>query len=205
MADLLSLCSEGDVGAVREALEGGGDPNYSGGGMYKTCLMVAAMRGHAGVVEELLRHPRIRVNDTDSGNTTALHTACSRGQAAVVQVLVNHPGIDWSGRSKLGRTPLELAEKYGRADCARILQAAMARGSQVGAHTSTQHHTIPQVTPVHGLASQGASQGAQVVVLTVTKLMLIFSGFNIPWKYQWQRSNLHQPCQWRPKCLHRRK
>ena len=135
-SDLWSVCDgrEGDVKGVRAALGRGGEPNSRGPGdsnSYQgeqTCLMAAAIHGHVGVVEELLRHPGIRVNDTSSNNITALHSACTNGHAAVVQLLVAHPGIDCNARWR-GLTPLMWAVcppgspglNVGRDECVRVM------------------------------------------------------------------------------------
>ena len=130
---LWEKCKAGDVGGVIEAIEGGGDPNYSH--LLTTCLMVAAEKGHVGVVEELLRQPGIRVNDTDHPfGSTALHEACEWGHAGVVRLLVGHPGVDTQVRDNEGETPLEVAEspnemvtdREGHTECARILRAQVA-------------------------------------------------------------------------------
>ena len=127
---------------MREELGRGGDPNYSDSMGY-TCLMNAAEYGHVAVVKELLRHPRIQVNDTDSDNETALHLACYHG---VVQLLVSYPGVNLSFRNDGCATPLEDAEREDHGDCAHILREAGNRGSQVTSHTAV-HCTVRQKGP----------------------------------------------------------
>ena len=104
----MHLSHTGEVGGVRAALAEGGDPNsrgdlYSGGGRGGTCLTAAASSGHLGVVEELLNHPSIRVNDTDYDTYTALHWACIKGHAGVVRLLVAHPGADLENDASASR------------------------------------------------------------------------------------------------------
>ena len=56
--------------------------------------MLAAMRGHNKVVENLLKRPEIRVNDESPKTSTALHVASFFGHAQVVGELLNMEEID---------------------------------------------------------------------------------------------------------------
>lgn len=70
-----------------------------------SALRLAASRGHAGCVEELLFRGA-EVN-ADPGGKTALHDACMGSHAVCVQLLLSH-GADPDMRAEDGSAPLHL-------------------------------------------------------------------------------------------------
>ena len=100
-------CMFGRVEEVREALAAGADPNAR---VYNnTCLMVAALGNHSGVVELLLSTQGIQVNAKTEYGTTALHKACNSGSLAIIALIVKSPGVLLNERNNFGDTPIMLA------------------------------------------------------------------------------------------------
>ena len=56
--------------------------------------MTAAYRGHTEIIQLLLAHPEILVNEKDSYGATALIYAASNGHPAITQLLLSDPRID---------------------------------------------------------------------------------------------------------------
>lgn len=86
----------------------------------ETCVFVAALHGHADVVEILLRAGA----DADARNLrglTALHKATMLGHARVVNVLLKC-GADPLLRDSRGRTAAELAEKFRKPQAASVIR-----------------------------------------------------------------------------------
>ncbi|XP_012589318.1 PREDICTED: ankyrin repeat and SOCS box protein 10 [Condylura cristata] len=83
-----------------------------------TPLHVAASRGHAEVLQLLLRR-RARP-DSAPGGHTALHEACAGGHAACVRVLLA-AGADPNIPDQDGKRPLHLCRGPGTLECAELL------------------------------------------------------------------------------------
>ena len=101
-------CEElwGRVEEAREAHAAGADPNARGGLTNSTCLMVAALGNHDGVVELLLSTQGIQVNAKNVIGCTALHKACDRGSLASLALIVSTNGVLLNERSNIGDTPI---------------------------------------------------------------------------------------------------
>ncbi|CAL8304435.1 unnamed protein product [Merluccius merluccius] len=109
-----------------------------------SALRLAASRGHAGCVEELLfRGAEV---DADPGGNTALHDACVGGHAPCVRLLLSHgaapdlPATD-------GSAPLHLAALAQSLECSELL---LDSGAEVNMLTMES-----QSTPLHLAARKG--------------------------------------------------
>ena len=93
----------------------------------ETALMMGALKGHAGWVQQLLdRGARVDGLAGKGGKAwTALHYACSGPQADTVKVLLAR-GADRNARSPNGSTPLMMAARYGTEDQVDLLLKAGA-------------------------------------------------------------------------------
>lgn len=111
--------SSGNTRMVKLLLNHGADPkmqNMQG----RTPFDIAVLKGHATVVEELLKQGGASVNSRDYLGTTPLHFAASQGHANVVRKLLNH-GAKVNSKSDVGQTPLFIASRKGHANVVRLL------------------------------------------------------------------------------------
>ena len=113
----------GGVDLAKLLLEHGADPNLPDA-WDDTVLMTAVASGNAELVGALLGAGAVSdVKDAAFG-ATPLHVAAARGYADVVGTLLDG-GADPSATDAAGRTPLELAMRYGqRSASARLAERA---------------------------------------------------------------------------------
>uniref|UniRef100_A0A3Q3XGA2 SOCS box domain-containing protein n=1 Tax=Mola mola TaxID=94237 RepID=A0A3Q3XGA2_MOLML len=112
-----------------------------------SALRLAAGRGHAGCVEELLFRDA-EVN-ADPGGNTALHDACMGGHAACVQLLLCH-GAEPEVLAADGGAPLHLCTSAQSFRCAALLLDA---GADVNARMRES-----RLTPLHVAARRGLEE-----------------------------------------------
>ena len=116
---------------MRAALAGGEEVNKrSVGGADQegaTGLMWAAWEGHEAVVELLLQQPGLDTNLSGGpNNLTALHLACIKGHVAILRRLLAHPSLTCHNNVDIfGNTPLMLAERENKFECAMELEEAV--------------------------------------------------------------------------------
>jgi ankyrin repeat protein len=100
---LFNAVISGDINKTLRALEDGANINESILG--NSPLYFAAMKGHAKIVNLLIRHGADINARTSISGRTALHEAALKGNFETVQVLIN-AGANINIRNKFGRTPL---------------------------------------------------------------------------------------------------
>ena len=125
---LLSFAVSGKKTACMEVLLQHPDLDLS---LYSNAdaLLRTVSRGDAALLRRLLALRGANVNERTTmgwgGYNTLLHTAVLNGHLECVQVLLAHPSVNPFAKNKDGKTPLELAEKYGLDDIATLLRKAM--------------------------------------------------------------------------------
>lgn len=131
------------------------------GGYYETPLHAAINKRHLSVVLLLLERGA-DVESTNRHGRTALYTASSLGYAEVVQSLIawgadlNVTHDDWEGiLNKVRRTPLLVASRNGRLECAQVL---LENGAYVN---NRDDHGV---SPLH-LASRHPSNDLTLLLL----------------------------------------
>lgn len=87
----------------------------------ETALMLAALRGHLGVVQQLLAHGAA----VNRGGWSPLHYAATGSDPHIVELLLAK-GAQVDARSPNGTTPLMMAARYGNEDSVSLLMAAKA-------------------------------------------------------------------------------
>jgi len=142
---LVASCEKGDVAAVREALQQG-VPVNSLGRDDSTGLMRAVAMRHQEVVEELLRHPDIDINQPGLGReaVTPLHVACISDNCQAVTRLTSLPKLaSLNTKSREGWTPIMAAVANGNEGAVRaMLQVAP---SALAPLTSPSSPAVPGV------------------------------------------------------------
>ena len=111
----VTICRDGSVGEVREALESGADVNVRHRYRSMTSLMSAVDGQNEAVVAFLLEQPAIQINLQYTYGRTALHYAAYVKNRSVIKSLLNFPGIDTEVISKCGNTALDIATKFKNA------------------------------------------------------------------------------------------
>ncbi|MEZ0385506.1 MAG: ankyrin repeat domain-containing protein [Verrucomicrobium sp.] len=90
-------------------------------------LLAAAKAGHTDVVDILVKHPDINVNGHLDDGGAPLLAAAENGHVEVVAVLLRHPKIDLNKANTAGDTPLSVAVKNGHGEVVKLLLANQAR------------------------------------------------------------------------------
>ncbi|GAA6229902.1 ankyrin repeat and SOCS box protein 16-like [Lates japonicus] len=116
-----------------------------------SALRLAASRGHAGCVEELLFRGA-EVND-DPGGSTALHDACVGGHDVCVRLLLSH-GADPELLAADGSAPLHLCTSAQSFQCAELL---LDGGAEVNVRMRES-----RLTPLHVAARRGLEEHVEL-------------------------------------------
>ncbi len=116
---IMDKALNGDVDAIRLALEAGVDPNITDADN-RTPLMLAAFNAHIEIAERLLE-AGARVDMRDSTNRTALMFACTGPDVRLVSLLLRR-GADINGiDSHESWTPLMFAAAEGHREVVQLL------------------------------------------------------------------------------------
>ena len=121
--ELFDCCCTGNVGRIRRLLRFGVvDVNLARRG--ETLLCIAAYKGFAIIVRELLSMPGIYVNLAQKDGVTPLFLAVQQGNLEVVKLLLAARGINVNlPKLNNGTTPLILAAQKGFEEISRLLLA----------------------------------------------------------------------------------
>lgn len=121
---LVNCCLTGDLANFRQYFKSG-KVGVNLADERGTLLLMAAVKGHTGMVRELLSKPGIDVNLANGKGSTPLQAAAELGRVGIVKLLLAAPGINPNlGTFRLGTTPLAIAVHFGRLDVVRLLLAA---------------------------------------------------------------------------------
>lgn len=121
-------------------IEAGADVN--GRSRRGTPLYLAAQSGQRDIVTLLLQR-RAEINASDDSAGTALHGAAGAGHRPIVELLLAS-GADANARTRLGFTPLDLAEAMERLDVAQLLREHQAATGQEGRGRPNVPMTLPR-------------------------------------------------------------
>ena len=124
--EFLKFCTDNNLEGVTDCLSRGVDVNTVSENGRRSGLILAAGKNYPELLEILLSHPDIKLNNTtDSmtvgGQWTALMFACHLGNSAIVSRLVQVPGLDINYQDKNGDTAAHWASYTGHTECMRIL------------------------------------------------------------------------------------
>ena len=111
--EFLKHCDDNNLEGVNGCLSRGVDVNTVSEDGYWSGLTIAARNNYLELLEILLFHPKIKINNTIggdfSGQRTALMIACDFGKPAIVSRLVQVPGLDIMYQDRWGYTAALLA------------------------------------------------------------------------------------------------
>ncbi|MCP4747143.1 MAG: ankyrin repeat domain-containing protein, partial [Desulfobacteraceae bacterium] len=102
-----------------EAVKNGADVNKTYKGV--TLLLWAAEKGHVDVVNALLSHPDMDVNQRNDWGRTPLLVAAENGHIEAVKLLLSHLKIDVNKADRWGRTALSKAVENGHIEAVKLL------------------------------------------------------------------------------------
>ena len=93
-------------------------------------LMIAAERGHAGIVAAMLASELgVDVNATNAEGVTALMLAAQSGNVDAVRTLLAAQGVDTRAADSQRDTALDHATEHGNVEVMHILRARRQRSS----------------------------------------------------------------------------
>ena len=120
--DIISPVMDGDVRAVRSAIDDGADPNEADDGL--PVLVYAALQGQTDIVTALIE-AGANVNATGPSEATALMYAAAGGHMEVLQALIE-AGADVNATDSSGWTALMRATAPGQTEAVTALIEAGA-------------------------------------------------------------------------------
>ena len=102
-----------------------------------TPLYAASQKGFSEMVQKLLGHPKIDVNEGDYYETSPLWKASEIGNTGVVKVLLTHPRIDVNKTETVHQmTPLFIASQKGNTEVVTVLLTHQDVGVNLGVSTA---------------------------------------------------------------------
>lgn len=119
---LYIACQNGHALVVKELIKHSADIN-KGRCDGITPLQIACYYNREDVVRELLFSEEINIDQCDSTGCTSLHVACKKGHTFIIDELIQHKA-DKNKPDNTGRTPLQIASKFGRDKMVKSLQKA---------------------------------------------------------------------------------
>ena len=111
---------------VQTLLTRGGDPNYSGPGGRTPLHCAVCDRPKLEIVNQLLAHRNIQLNNVDDNGCTALHFAAEGGYTEIVKRLVEE-GATVDVKNKEGKSPKKKALENGKREVALFFAERSAR------------------------------------------------------------------------------
>ena len=123
--EFIEYCRRNDLKRAEACLSLGVDVNTVSEDDYDglwSGLSIAAHKNYTDLLEILLSHPQIKINNTTTYELhfgeilserkgTALMSACSAGNSAIVSRLVQVPGLDINYQNEVGETALHRASR----------------------------------------------------------------------------------------------
>jgi ankyrin repeat protein len=126
LSELMKASRDGNLAAVKRALDRGADVNYSTE-KGKTALMYAASKGHTDTVKLLLEHGA-QIDKQDNFGTTAIIVAATAAKTKTAEYLEQH-GADPTHKDSSGGSALSNATFFGHTD---TVKALLSHADQLG-------------------------------------------------------------------------
>ena len=140
--DKVKACLTLEVDVNVNSVSEDADPFAESGDRLCSGLIIAAERNYLDLLDILLSHPNIDVNQIrkNSGHQmTALMFACGAGHSDVVSKLVQQDGVDVNYQAESGYTAANSAAFNGHKECVRIL----ARSGKVDWNKRDKKGAVP--------------------------------------------------------------
>ena len=118
MSELMKAARDGNIEAVKRAIENGAEVDYHTE-KGKTALMVAASNGHTEAVKLLLDHGA-EIDRQDNFGTTAIIVAATAAQTQTAELLAQR-GADPTHKDSSGGSALSNATFFGHTDTVKAL------------------------------------------------------------------------------------
>jgi len=166
--EFLQHCHDNNLEGVADCLSRGVDVNTVSEDGRWSGLTIAATKNYPELLEILLSHPQIKINNTKKHNRskwTALGAACSAGNYTIVSRLVQVPGLDINYQEdgfhtpplKDGWTAAHWASVRGHTECVRIL-------AETGKVNWNMRERIRGRTPLYLALAMGHSDIVDIIV-----------------------------------------
>lgn len=160
LSAFIAAARDGEIAAVRSALESGTEPDARDPRDGTWALLVAADNGRAEIVETLIR-AGANVNTRDNNGVTALMAAAKNGEKEIVQALIK-TGADVNAKNNFGGSALMSAAARGHTEIVRALLAAGADpnaqdnrgGTALSAALAVNHAEIVRILHEAGVRGQ---------------------------------------------------
>ena len=125
--ELCAACTSGQVGLVLLLLSSNPfvNVNWASPDRGDTCLHRACRFGHLHIVETLLKHTAVNVNQGNEGLASPLFIACQEGQKEVVALLLADTRVDANKPKDTGATPFFKVCEKGHQEVVALLLADM--------------------------------------------------------------------------------
>jgi len=121
LREFIQNCRDNKLDGVTDCLSRGVDVNTVSEDGRWSGLTIAAEKNYPELLEILLSHPDIKINNKTSGHWTALMFAFKHGNPTIVSRLVQVPGLDINYQDVNGWTAAHWASWRGQTECVRIL------------------------------------------------------------------------------------
>ncbi|WP_455212132.1 ankyrin repeat domain-containing protein [Kaarinaea lacus] len=118
LSELMKAARDGNIEAVKRAIDGGAEVNYRTE-KGKTALMVAASNGHTDTVKLLLDHGA-QIDQQDNFGTTAIIVAATAAKTQTAEFLAQQ-GADPTRKDSSGGSALSNASFFGHTDTVKAL------------------------------------------------------------------------------------
>ena len=127
--EFVQYCEKNELEKVRACLTLEVDVNTVSGDGLRSGLTIAAHKNYLELLDVLLSHPAIKINQTTDAagigfpgyQYTGLMFACDAGNSDTVSRLVEEEGLDFNYQYHGGVTAAILASARGHAECVRVL------------------------------------------------------------------------------------
>ena len=139
---LLVACVAGNAAIAAAMLDRGADPNTRDAAGW-TPLDAAVRVGQPEIVKRLLQAGAKPAEAATADKRTALHHAAARGWLDITKMLLG-AGADRGARDSQGRTPIDLAVRYGNRRVADALGGASAMTATSPPATSASLEPAPK-------------------------------------------------------------